>query len=145
MKGTKTGGRRKGTPNRTTREVREFAQRLLTDPVYEARLKERLFAGELAPHLEGLLWAYGWGKPKDTIDLSFGTQSKVITVITTGGQQQDLGAAPLTSADQLPQSKALTVVPAESTRAPRPPDSRELDRTYGPPVWPVGPGRKPRW
>ena len=73
MKGRKTGGRRKGTANKVTVEVRQFAQKLLTDPVYEARLKERLFAGELAPHLEGLLWAYGWGKPKDTIDLNVGT------------------------------------------------------------------------
>lgn len=69
-KGTpKTGGRAKGTPNKATVEVREVARRLVEDPEYQDRFKRRLLAGELAPGVEQMLWAYAYGKPKETIEL----------------------------------------------------------------------------
>lgn len=69
-KGTpKTGGRVKGTPNKATVEVRQLCQRLLDDPDYQDRFKRRLIAGELAAGMEQTVWAYAYGKPKETVEL----------------------------------------------------------------------------
>jgi hypothetical protein len=62
-KGTpKTGGRQKGTRNKTTVEIREAAQKLLHDGAYQKSLRTRLLAGK-APHMEQLLHHYAYGKP----------------------------------------------------------------------------------
>jgi hypothetical protein len=66
----KSGGRQKGTANRSTIEGRDFARRLMDDPAYRERLRERLLAGKVHPGVETMLWAYGYGKPKDHLELS---------------------------------------------------------------------------
>src|SRR5690348_11807102 len=66
MKGKKTGGRQKGTPNKATAEVKEFARQCLEDPAYQKALKVRLKEGE-APQIEALLYHYAYGKPRETI------------------------------------------------------------------------------
>jgi hypothetical protein len=53
-----------GSLNRTTKEIRELAQRLLTDRGYQKALKERLVAGT-AGKIEELLYFYAWGKPPE--------------------------------------------------------------------------------
>lgn len=63
MKGKKTGGREKGTPNKTTLEVREAASELIDDPAYRKNLAKRLKAGKAAPAVEALMWHYAKGKP----------------------------------------------------------------------------------
>lgn len=67
--GLKKGGpgRKPGIPNKATAEIKETAQRLLSDPAYVDSLKRRLPAGK-APHMETLLHHYAYGKPKDTLD-----------------------------------------------------------------------------
>jgi hypothetical protein len=58
-------GRRKGIPNRTTREIKQLAAALTTgDHRYLAALRARLRAGK-AERIEVLLWQYQYGKPKD--------------------------------------------------------------------------------
>jgi hypothetical protein len=64
MKGQKTGGRRAGTPNRATQEIREASLELLSRPAYRASLEARLDAGK-APHMETLLHHYAFGKPRE--------------------------------------------------------------------------------
>ncbi len=66
-KGKKTGGRRPGTPNRTTHEIRGVSRALLEDPAYVESLQGRLREGK-APHMEVLLHHYAYGKPKDTVE-----------------------------------------------------------------------------
>lgn len=60
-------GRPKGALNKTTREIKELSQSLLTDPAYLDALKRRLVSGK-APHMETLLHQYAYGKPKDTTE-----------------------------------------------------------------------------
>lgn len=60
-------GRPKGALNKTTREIKELSQSLLTDPAYLNALKRRLVSGK-APHMETLLHQYAYGKPKDTTE-----------------------------------------------------------------------------
>jgi len=66
-KGRKTGGRRKGTPNKATLEVKEVCGRLIDDPVYQQRLSRRLRAGTLSPAVECMLWHYAKGKPREEV------------------------------------------------------------------------------
>ena len=63
-------GRPKGVPNKATTEVKEMARRLLNDPEYQGQLRERLIKGTLPPAVETMLWAYGYGKPKETLEVS---------------------------------------------------------------------------
>lgn len=56
------GGRPKGSLNRTTLEVREFARHQIEDPEYQASLRRRMIAGK-APQMEMLLFHYAYGKP----------------------------------------------------------------------------------
>lgn len=65
-KGTpKTGGRKKGTPNKATVEIKAFAREFLARPAYRKSLQRRVDAGK-APHMEPLLHYYAHGKPKET-------------------------------------------------------------------------------
>jgi len=69
-KGTpKTGGRKMGTPNRATIEIKEIARELVNGPEYRHNLERRLKSGRLAPAMEQTLWAYAYGKPKETTDV----------------------------------------------------------------------------
>ncbi|CAI4031193.1 hypothetical protein DNFV4_01621 [Nitrospira tepida] len=63
----KTGGRKRGTPNKGTIEMKSFALGLLEDPEYQTRLRARILSGK-APHMEVLLHHYTYGKPKTTLE-----------------------------------------------------------------------------
>ena len=72
MRGRKTGGRRKGTPNKVTAEVRVVCAAILDDPTYRTNLTARARAGTLAPAVEAMLWHYAFGKPKESLDVTVG-------------------------------------------------------------------------
>jgi hypothetical protein len=55
-------GRPKGALNYTTREAREFAARIISDPEYQADILRRARSGQLGS-FEQTLWAYAAGKP----------------------------------------------------------------------------------
>lgn len=60
-------GRRKGTPNKATTEIRQFCRSLLEDPVYQANLRKKLRALRLHPSVHVIIHHYAYGKPKETI------------------------------------------------------------------------------
>jgi hypothetical protein len=62
MPGDPRAGRPKGSLNKTSRDVRELAQTLVTDPDYLRSLKQRLVDGKLG-ELEKVLWQYAYGPP----------------------------------------------------------------------------------
>ena len=72
MRGRKTGGRRKGTPNKVTAEARAVCAAILDDRTYRTNLTARARAGTLAPAVEAMLWHYAFGKPKDSLDVTVG-------------------------------------------------------------------------
>ena len=47
-------GRKKGSKNKATVEVKEMARRLIEDPAYQAQLRERLLKGTLPGNMEAL-------------------------------------------------------------------------------------------
>lgn len=82
-KGTpKTGGRKKGTPNKSTTEVAEACRRLVHDRKYRQNFNARARAGELAPAVECMVWHYAFGKPKDTTVLENPDGSAVTPTVT---------------------------------------------------------------
>ena len=64
---SKIGGRTRGTPNKRTVEVQQFAIEFVLDPVYRKNLRQRLQQGK-AQQLEVLLWHYAFGKPKEEVE-----------------------------------------------------------------------------
>jgi hypothetical protein len=72
-KGTpKTGGRKKGTPNKATVEAKIAASEIVDDPKYRKKLLTKARKGTLPPAVECMLWHYAKGKPKDSVELSGG-------------------------------------------------------------------------
>lgn len=65
-------GRKKGSLNQATTDVRALARGFIDDPGYRDKLAARVAAGE-APHMETLLWHYGYGKPKDQVEITGGS------------------------------------------------------------------------
>lgn len=65
--GEHRGGRKRGTPNHATVEVRDIARRFIERPAYVEALQARLDAGT-AVAMEQLLWQYGHGKPTELRD-----------------------------------------------------------------------------
>ena len=57
------GGRKKGARNKISQEVEQLCGRLVTDARYQANFRKRFLAGELAPALEAMVWAYWAGRP----------------------------------------------------------------------------------
>lgn len=55
-------------PNKVTREIATFSRSILESPDYIVSLKRRLVRGT-APHMETLLHHYGYGKPKDVLEV----------------------------------------------------------------------------
>lgn len=70
----RVGGRKKGTPNKVTKEAREAASRIVDDPEYRENLLLRAKAGRLAPAVETMLWHYAKGKPVERVEIEDVTQ-----------------------------------------------------------------------
>lgn len=65
-----TYGRKAGVPNRLTKEARALAGRIINDPLYLKNLMERAQKGMLPPAIEMMLWAYTFGKPVESIEVT---------------------------------------------------------------------------
>jgi hypothetical protein len=77
----KVGGRKPGTPNKATVEIKEFAQSILEDPHYQKRLRNRVIEGK-ALQIEVLLFHYAYGKPKEHFSVERGpTVEELVSLI----------------------------------------------------------------
>lgn len=64
----KTGGRRKGTPNRATRAVKAFLAALCDDPGVQAAVEARILTGDTIAFFRAL--EHVVGKPRQAVELS---------------------------------------------------------------------------
>ena len=71
-KGTRppNSGRKKGTPNRRSVEVKALVSQLVNDVAYQHRFRNDFRNRKLHPSLEALVWTYHLGKPTQTLDLT---------------------------------------------------------------------------
>src|SRR5262245_12169874 len=65
-KSANPNGRPKGIPNAASLEIKTFCRSVLEDPEYREKVRQRVIDGE-APHVETLMYHYGYGKPVERI------------------------------------------------------------------------------
>lgn len=82
-KGKKTGGRSKGTPNKTTAEIRERAQQFLDDAEGWAKLCEMYRQGTLNAAVLQMFFHYAHGKPRETLMVEGEMRPLVIDRVST--------------------------------------------------------------
>lgn len=68
--GERRGGRSKGTKNKRSHGVEEWALELVQDAEYQMKFKERLLSGQLAPALETMVHHYAYGKPTERVEVT---------------------------------------------------------------------------
>jgi hypothetical protein len=59
-------GRKKGTPNKATRAVKEFLSQLMDDPQVQARLRQRIMEGDTWAFLRAV--EHVIGKPRQSVE-----------------------------------------------------------------------------
>ncbi len=64
-------GRPKGSRDRRTLAIGEFARSIIESDEYRNSLRARVLAGK-APHLEPLLYHYGYGRPAERVQIISG-------------------------------------------------------------------------
>ena len=116
MKGRKTGGRQKGTPNKASAEARAVCATLLRDPTYRATLLARAHAGTLPPAVETMLWRYAYGKPTDIVDVTVGAREENLRELSTEELLQRVD----TVREQLLEADAIERALPAAFRPPRP-------------------------
>jgi hypothetical protein len=63
------GGRPRGAVNLRTRQIADFCRHIVEDEEYRAGVLQRAREGRLGS-MEPVIWAYGYGKPKETLDIN---------------------------------------------------------------------------
>jgi hypothetical protein len=63
-----SSGRRRGTPNKVTREVKEFLAEVLTKPDVQAVIEARILAGDTVAFFKAVEMVHG--KPRQTLDVN---------------------------------------------------------------------------
>lgn len=77
-------GRAKGTPNKVSREIKEFLISLSRQAEYQAGLAKRIRAGK-APTIEQLMLHWAGGKPAETHEVSVGTLDHLYALAASRG------------------------------------------------------------
>lgn len=68
-------GRPPGRVNDATLRVRNFCRAVCEDPLYQRDIIDRARTGRLGS-MEAVIWAYGYGRPRETVDLNVGRQEQ---------------------------------------------------------------------
>lgn len=76
----KRGGQKPPTKQKRaqTDECRRISRKLLADPTYRKNLIKRLREGSIQPGVEAMLWYYGYGKPRESVEVEQKTDVKIV-------------------------------------------------------------------
>ena len=86
----KLGGRKRGTPNRASAEMKEFLRSVIEDPDYQDALRARMIAGKAA-HMEQLAAYYTLGKPQEQVQVQTSpNMAKLLTMAIQASQEERL-------------------------------------------------------
>ncbi len=88
------GGRPKGSLSLKTLQIQAFCKSIVEDPEYRAAILQRARTNQLGS-MEPVIWAYGYGRPKETIDLHVGRLEEDLSSLSV--QDLALRAADLLS------------------------------------------------
>ena len=75
----RVGGRQKGTPNKTTAEVKAACSLIVDDEDYRKALLKAARSRTLAPAMECLLWYYAKGRPTEHVEHAGGVAVAELT------------------------------------------------------------------
>src|SRR5689334_11711554 len=78
----KTGGRKKGTPNRLPREFNEFCRELVSDPDYQDKVRQRAMKGRLHAGVEKEIIERGAGRLADVVNVHQTTTETIDVSVT---------------------------------------------------------------
>lgn len=78
------GGRKKGTKNIVTREIKAFLIAMTKSPQYQGNVKRRIMDGK-APTVELLALHWAGGKPAETHEVSVGTLDHLYALAASKG------------------------------------------------------------
>jgi hypothetical protein len=91
--GERRGGRKRGTPNKVTSEVRALAAEIVDDPIYRAKLLRDFRKRRVTPQVECLFWYFAYGRPIDRIaiggpgDFDKKTEAELVAYILEAAQK----------------------------------------------------------
>jgi hypothetical protein len=83
------GGRKPGTQNRATREVKALATSILEDPEVQERMLHDAQRGRLPPPVMTMLFHYAYGKPKERIEVQGALE--VFKILVTDDLDDEMG------------------------------------------------------
>ena len=72
----KTGGRRRGTPNRATRAVKEFLAEILDRADVQDAIRQRILAGDTGAFFKAVEIVHG--KPRQALEVSQDVAAQVV-------------------------------------------------------------------
>ena len=120
------GGRPKGSPNKTTRDLKATFEMIAADPQYLMRLRRRALLGDLPPLLERDIWDRVAGKAKDVIEQTITHRlehsPEQLAALARGMSTEDLERAQAALAEGEANARAIMVastalaLPAASPR-----------------------------
>lgn len=81
-------GRPKGALNKVTRDAKTLCIELVSDPAYQARFQKAWRTRTLPARLEELVWAYAFGKPTGSVEVtgSFDHAAYLANLTPPGGR-----------------------------------------------------------
>jgi hypothetical protein len=74
-------GKRKGVPNKVTREAKALAKSIVEDAEVQAKLLSQARLGKLAPPVMAMLFHYAYGKPKETVAVEGMSEPKRLVIL----------------------------------------------------------------
>jgi hypothetical protein len=115
------GGRPKGSVNLSTLLIRTFCREIVESEAYRDNFRERAITGKLPPVLEQMMWAYGYGKPKEHLDIHVARVDPDLAALTLDALEEKMKqlVAGLREADDL--QKLIDIYDAETSSKPTPP------------------------
>ena len=130
---TAGSGRKKGTPNRKTVEMRQLMSSLCHDVGYQYKLREDFRRRRVHPAIESLVWAHTVGKPTERVRLSADVtmnqkldQERELFSKLSLEQLEQLAAESQSLVDRaVAMVKANTLTPGTAAAALAPIDGRE--------------------
>jgi hypothetical protein len=84
----KLGGRKKGTPNRATRDVKEFFKEFLESAEYQENVQQRILAGRALP-IEQVGLFYTAGKPRERVEVESKNLAELVWSVASTGHSRE--------------------------------------------------------
>jgi hypothetical protein len=86
---SRPAGRKKGTPNKTTRPIKEFLAALADDNAVQGAVRERILAGDAVAFFRAV--DHVLGKPKESVDVTLPQADLVLQRLMSGLKRKSDG------------------------------------------------------